>query len=134
MGKNKMSAGYLPKKYKIESIKKYTEDTSLFKIKSDMNPLPGTFFEVSLPGVGECPLESCSHDSQHLEMLTKKVGKVTTELFKLHEGDNIWIRGPYGHGFPIEKIAKKNLILVAGGTGIAPITSMISYIEKNREK
>lgn len=124
---------YLPKEYTITEIKSFTDNTKLFRVKCDMNPLPGTFFEVSIPGVGEAPIASCSHDLDHLDLLTRRVGTLTTELFKKKEGDKILIRGPYGKGFPIEKIKGKNVILVGGGTGIAPITSMIHYIEQNKK-
>ena len=125
--------GYMPKKFKIKSVKKYTNDVNLFKVKCNLSPKPGTFLEVSIPGVGECPLASCSYDNKYVELLTRNVGKVTSAMFNLDAGDSIQIRGPYGKGFPLEKLKGKNLIMVAGGTGIAPITSMINYVEKNRK-
>ena len=125
---------YQPKPYKIKSIKTYTDDVKLFKIKCDMNPAPGTFVEVSIPGIGECPLASCSHDKKYLELLTKNAGNVTSAIFNLKKGDTLLIRGPHGKGFPIEDLKNKNLILIAGGTGVAPITSMINYIEQNKDQ
>lgn len=124
---------YLPKPHKIESIKKYTPEVKLFRIKCNLNPSPGTFLEISVPGIGEAPLASCSHSKDYLELLTKNAGNVTSAMFNLKKGDNIFIRGPYGKGFPLEDLKNKNLILIAGGTGIAPITSMINYIEQNRK-
>jgi anaerobic sulfite reductase subunit B len=122
---------YEPKLHEISSVTDYTPDVKLFKIKCDLNPAPGTFVEISVPGIGECPLASCSHSKEYLEFLTKNAGNVTSAIFNLKEGDSIFIRGPYGKGFPIDELKKKNLILIAGGTGIAPITSMINYIEQN---
>jgi sulfite reductase subunit B len=124
---------YLPKPYKIESIKSYTDTVKLFKIKCNLNPAPGTFVEVSIPGIGECPLASCSHNKKYLELLTKNAGNVTSSIFNLKKYDKILIRGPHGHGFPIKDLEGKNVILIAGGTGIAPITSMINYIEQNKK-
>jgi len=124
---------YQPKPYKILSIKKFTDNVKLFKIKCDKNPAPGTFLEVSVLGIGECPLASCSHNKDYIELLTRNAGNVTKEMFNLRKDSPIFIRGPYGKGFPINDIKNKNLILIAGGTGIAPITSMINYIEQNRE-
>jgi len=123
---------YQPKSYKIESIKNYTPDVKLFKIKSNLNPAPGTFLEVSIPGIGECPLASCSHNKNYIELLTKNAGNVTSAIFNLKKSNTIFIRGPHGHGFPVNELENKNLILIAGGTGIAPITSMINYIEQNK--
>ncbi len=124
---------YLPKKHKIQSIKSYTDTVKLFRIKSTLNPTPGTFLEISIPGIGEAPLASCSHSPHHIELLTKNAGNVTQSIFNLKKNDTILIRGPHGKGFPLEKLKNKNLILIAGGTGIAPITSMINYIEQNRK-
>jgi anaerobic sulfite reductase subunit B len=124
---------YQPKPYKITSIKSYTKDIKLFRIKCNLNPAPGTFLEVSIPGIGEAPLASCSHSKDYLELLTKNAGNVTSAIFNLKKGNNIFIRGSHGKGFPLEDIKNKNLILIAGGTGIAPITSMINYIEQNKK-
>ncbi len=124
---------YQPIPHKISSIKSYTPDVKLFRIKCKLNPCPGTFLEVSIPGIGECPLASCSYNKNYLELLTKNAGNVTSAIFNLKKNDTILIRGPYGHGFSTEELKDKNLILIAGGTGIAPITSMINYIEQNRK-
>jgi anaerobic sulfite reductase subunit B len=125
---------YLPKEYKIEKIKKETEEVNLFTVKTDIDPEPGQFFQVSIPGVGECPLASCSSNSKEVDMLVRNVGTVTKKMFDLVAGDGVGIRGPYGKGFPIKKLKGKNLVLIAGGTGIAPVTSLIEYAEKNRKQ
>ena len=67
-------------------------------------------------------------------MLVRNAGGVTNALFNLKKGDSVFIRGPYGTGFPLEEIKGKNIIMIAGGTGIAPITSLINYAEQNLEK
>ncbi len=125
---------FKPEKFKISRVKNYTEDVKLFKVKNKIHPLPGQFFQVSVLGIGECPLASCSYDKNYMDILIRNAGSVTSQIFKLKTGDNIFIRGPYGKGFPVKKFENKNLILVAGGTGIAPITSLIEYVEKNRKK
>lgn len=123
---------YTPKPYLIENIESFTDDIKLFKIKCDLDPKPGQFIEVSIPGFGECPLASCSNEPQFIDMLTRKAGNVTSMIFQKQKGDTIFIRGPYGKGFPIKKLKNNNLLLIAGGTGIAPVTSLIHYIEKHR--
>jgi anaerobic sulfite reductase subunit B len=118
--------------YKITEIKNYTSDIKLFRVKCNMSPLPGEFIEASIPGIGECPLASCSYNKTYIDMLTRNAGNVTSAIFQKKTGEEIFIRGPLGKGWPLKKLKNKNLILVAGGTGLAPITSMIEYIEKNR--
>ncbi len=125
---------YTPKPYKITEIITYAEDVKLFRVKCNLNPLPGHFIQVSLLGIGECPLASCSYNKNYIDMLTRKAGNVTSALFQLRKNDKVYIRGPYGNGWPIKKIKNKNLFLIAGGTGIAPVTSLIEYIEKNRKQ
>jgi anaerobic sulfite reductase subunit B len=122
---------YLPKAYKIIKIDSINDEVKLFRIKGKLNPKPGQFLEVSLPGIGECPLASCSYNNEQLDLLVKKAGNTTAGMFQLKKDDLIYIRGPYGKGFPIEELKNKNLLLFAGGTGIAPITSLINYIEEN---
>jgi len=125
---------YVSKPYKIDKIETFTEEVKLFRVKSDLNPKPGQFLEVSIPGIGECPLASCSYSSKYIDLLIKKAGNVTSAMFRLDKNSDIFIRGPYGCGFPLKELEGKNLILVAGGTGIAPITSLIDYIEQNNKR
>lgn len=122
-----------PKACKVESIRKYTEDIRLLKVRTNMKIMPGQFFEVSVLGQGECPLASCSYDEKYSDILLRKVGNVTASIFRLEKGQEIYIRGPYGKGYEIEKLRGKDIVLVAGGTGIAPVTSLIEYITKNRK-
>ena len=119
--------------YKITEIENFTTDIKLLRVKCNINPIPGEFLEVSIPGIGECPLASCSNNLNYIDLLTRNAGNVTSAIFELKKEDNIFIRGPYGKSWPIKKLKGKNLILVAGGTGLAPITSLIEYIEKNRK-
>ena len=83
---------YLPKPHKIEDAKQVTKDVKYLKIKSGINPLPGKFFQVSIPGVGECPLASSSYDDKFLNILVRNAGNVTSRIFELDKGDDIFIR------------------------------------------
>jgi NAD(P)H-flavin reductase len=69
-----------------------------------------------------------------LELCIRRVGRVTDAIFKLKEGDWIGIRGPFGHGFPVEKLKGRDLVMVAGGLGIAPIRSLLEYVLRRREQ
>lgn len=122
-----------PKPSKIVSIKDMSSDVRLFRVRSKLNPLPGQFLQVSVIGVGECPLASCSFSGNYVDLLVRKVGRVTGGMFNLKRGDNLFIRGPYGNGYALELLKGKNLFLFAGGTGIAPVTSLIEYISGSRK-
>jgi sulfite reductase subunit B len=115
-----------------------TENEKLFRLKLLDNKYfyhdPGQFVEVSLLGIGEVPISICSapeHDNV-FEICIRSVGRVTKSLHTLYEGDRLGIRGPFGNGFPIDQLQGNDLILVAGGLGIAPMRSLINYIITNR--
>jgi dihydroorotate dehydrogenase electron transfer subunit len=106
--------------YAVTGIKeawKVAEGVKAFKIEKKFEFTPGQFVMVWLPGVGEKPFSLADRDM----LLVKKVGPFTSRLFTLSEGDTVWIRGPYGHGF--EPIGKK-VALLAGGIGIPPIYAL----------
>ncbi len=124
---------YKPSPYKIIEKSQINSEVTLLTVNCPLFPQPGQFLQVSLPGIGECPLASCSYDKQVLTLLIKNAGSVTSALSNLNSGDLVYIRGPYGRGFPLNKLKNKNLIFIAGGTGIAPVTSLIEYAEKNKE-
>lgn len=125
---------YMPQNYVIEDIEVQTSDTNLYKVKCDLNPLPGQFVEVSIPFLGECPISIASYDPEYIELLIRNVGSVTNAIFKLKKGDKIGIRGPFGRGYPMKEIEGRNILIIAGGTGVAPPVGVVKYIEKNRDK
>ncbi len=93
---------------------------------------PGQFFVFSLPGFGESvfvPTE-VTNEPYVYDIAVQKVGRVTSEFHKLKAGDTFGIRGPHGNGFDLRKIKKGNILMVAGGLGIVPIRSLVSYLTK----
>lgn len=92
----------------------------MFRLSLERGPRsdPGTFFFLRLPGVGEKPFSPAS-DLEPV-YLVRKVGPFTTALEALEPGDAIFVRGPYGKGFP-EPPVGAHVVFVAGGTGVAPI-------------
>ncbi|MFH1589442.1 MAG: FAD/NAD(P)-binding protein [archaeon] len=118
--------------YKVLDVIKQTSDNFLIRIKTNLNPQPGQFVNVSIPGIGEAPISSASYNKKQLDLNVRIVGKVTEAMCKLKKGDKIQLRGPYGKGYPMEKFKGKNLILIGGGCGVAPLRGVIEYLEKNR--
>lgn len=126
---------YLPKELKIESVKKMTEDTYLYRLKNTLKlPLPGEFVEVSIMGIGEAPISVCNYEDNYIELLIRNVGNVTNHLVNLKQKEKMLVRGPYGNGYPMDELKNNNIIIVGGGTGVAPPRSVIQYILKNRKK
>ena len=85
---------------------------------------------VSVFGVGEAPF---SISSGNIEISVRKTGNVTNALFNLKEGDEVGIRGPYGEGYPVEEFEDKDIYLISGGCGLAPIRALIERINQNRK-
>ncbi len=77
---------------------------------------PGQFAMVWLPGVNERPLSLLSHTP--VRFTVAAVGPFTRALHHLQPGDALWVRGPYGRGFPI---TGRYMVMVAGGYGVAPL-------------
>jgi NAD(P)H-flavin reductase len=64
---------------------------------------------------------------------TRIVGVVTKAMGKLKKGDILGIRGPFGNGWGVEKFVGKDIVIVAGGIGLAPLRPAIYQILSNRE-
>ncbi len=79
--------------------------------------VPGRFYFLRIPGIGEKPFSPSSVEP--LEFLVRTVGEFTKALEMARRGDGIFIRGPYGLGF--REPQERKLLLIAGGTGVAPI-------------
>jgi NAD(P)H-flavin reductase len=90
---------------------------------------PGQFLEVSIFGKGEAPISISSPSTRldTLELCVRRAGKVTDALFEMDRGAVFNIRGPYGRGFPVDKLKGHNLLLIAGGLGLAPLRSLLLY-------
>jgi sulfhydrogenase subunit gamma (sulfur reductase) len=131
-------SSYKLKKAKIVRTKKLTANESFFEIAlRDDSPLdhePGQFIMVSLLGIGEVPISVCSSPTRRdsFDLCVRAVGKVTRSLHKLKAGHEIGIRGPYGRGFPIKIFEGNDLLVIAGGLGIAPLRSLITYVLDSR--
>ena len=122
---------FLPKPYKILDIVKETDLEYTFKVENDKIPNHGQFFQVSIPRVGEAPISVSNFGDDFIEMTIRKVGTVTNVLHSLDKGDNIFLRGPYGNGFPIDQFYNKHLVIATGGTGLAPVRSIINHFHSN---
>jgi NAD(P)H-flavin reductase len=134
---------YLPEPYRL--IRRYplTDDVHFFQVRAvDMDRAlslkysPGQFMMVSSPGMGEAPFSISSTPSRPglIEFGIRRVGRITDQIFKLKENSVIGVRGPYGNGFPVDKIEGKNLIIMMGGLGAIPLRSLLQYALDNRDR
>ena len=117
---------YIPRASEILEIRRETPIDYTYRLAWPAQPAPGQFFEVSVPGLGEAPISVCDFGPGYVEMTIRKVGRVTAGIFVKAPGERLYMRGPYGHGFPLEQFDGRHLVIVAGGTGLAPVKSVIS--------
>jgi sulfhydrogenase subunit gamma (sulfur reductase) len=96
---------------------------------------PGQFAFVSAFGVGEAPfcLTSAPVRGPMLEFAVNRVGTVTSALHRLGEGDVVGVRGPFGNWFPMDEMKGKDIILLGGGIGGAPLRPVIHTLLDNRK-
>ena len=95
---------------------------------------PGQFAFISALGIGEAPFGFASTPSRGdtLEFGIAKVGSVTSALHSLEVGEIVGVRGPLGNGFPMDEMRGKNVIVMGGGIGGAPLRPVIMHILDHR--
>jgi anaerobic sulfite reductase subunit B len=127
---------YLPFLSEIKEVIKHTDVEYTFRMAFDNTAIvkPGQFFEISIPKFGEAPISVSGIGKDTLDFTIRKVGKVTNEVFENYVGDKLFLRGPYGNGFDVEKYKGKDLLIVAGGTGVSPVKGMIDYFANHPEE
>lgn len=95
---------------------------------------PGQFAFVSAFGAGEAPfgIAGTPNGDNTLEFAVQRHGAVTTELHEMGVGDHLGVRGPLGNWFPMEEFKGKDLLVLGGGIGGAPLRPIIHTILENR--
>jgi sulfhydrogenase subunit gamma (sulfur reductase) len=134
---------YQPHLARIVRIFRMVEDNYLFTLRflddaraASFRHRPGQFMMLSVPGAGEAPISISSSPTRPevIEMCVRRVGRVTDALYRLRTNDVVGLRGPYGNGFPVEVIEGNDLLLVAGGLGMAPLRSLLWYALDRRDR
>lgn len=86
----------------------------------------GQFVELSIPAIGEGPFtpSSSHYISDKLDITIMKTGFVTEYIHQAKVGDRVGLRGPYGSRYPLEKFEGKDILILGGGCGLAPLRSL----------
>lgn len=134
---------YRPWPARITAITELTATEKLFefrliddRIRDSFHHSPGQFVEVSVFGAGEAPISISSSPTKKgfIELCVRRSGRFTDALHEMQCGDIVGLRGPFGRGFPFEKMKGHDILLVAGGLGIAPLRSLINNIHDERSE
>lgn len=104
-----------------------TIKTIRFKPDEPVSFSTGQFVEITIPGIGEAPFTPSSRPAikEIMEVSVMKVGKVTEKIHELKNGDIIGVRGPMGNGYPFDYFKGKEVLVVGGGCGYAPLRSLM---------
>ncbi|MEJ2634618.1 MAG: FAD/NAD(P)-binding protein [Calditrichia bacterium] len=96
----------------------------------------GQFMQLTVPGVGEAPFtpSSSPYKPENMEITILRAGRVTEAVHDLNPGDKVGLRGPFGKGYPIDKFEGREILVVGGGVGLAPLRALLYALFHNLEK
>jgi NAD(P)H-flavin reductase len=131
----------IPVPFRVERTRRETYDTFTLELVSvegkDGFPfLPGQFNMLYPFGMGEVPISISGNpgDPRRLVHTIREVGAVTNALRKLRQGDVLGVRGPFGGSWPVQEAEGNDLVVVAGGIGLAPLRPVLYQVLSRREK
>ena len=130
---------YQPNLAEMVKIETLTEQEKLFTLYMegghDLGHRAGQFVAVSLFGIGEAPISVTSSPARNgtFELCVRDVGDVTGALHRIEPGTRVGIRGPFGNGFPVEKMRGQDLLIAPAGLGMAPLRSLIKQVLEERD-
>jgi len=120
---------YVPKSAEIVEVVTETPTIKTLVISppGGLKFAAGQFVQLTLPGVGEAPFtpSSSPHRPEKLDITILKTGAVTDMLHDCRKGQLLGVRGPFGKGYPLEKLQGKEVLVVGGGVGLAPLRALI---------
>jgi len=125
---------YKPFLSEVREVIQHTHMEYTFRMTYEGTVKPGQFFEVSIPKFGEAPISVSGISPGLIDLTIRKVGRVTDEIFEQYVGCQMMLRGPYGNGFDLDDFRHKELIIVAGGTGVSPVRGVIDYFAGNPQE
>jgi len=128
----------VPIKATIRDIMEETHDVMTYVLEAEgdafKNFAPGQFNMVGLPGAGEAPISlSAIVDDDSVHHTIRAVGRLTAYMEKLGKGGHVFLRGPYGRGWPMDEAKGKDLVIVGGGLGLAPLRPVVQTVLNDRD-
>jgi len=109
----------------ISDVVSEGKDQKSFFFKHSMECRPGQFIMVWVPGIDEKPMAVSYHSKNEFAFTCHSIGKATKAMLNMKKGDKLGIRGPYGNSFS----EKKDACVVAGGIGIASVSTLIDALK-----
>jgi len=129
----------LTQPYLVQEVGKETSDTFTLKLapedgRNGSSFQPGQFSMLWVFGVGELPISISGDPAEHdrLVYTVRSVGQATNALVTRSVGTAVGVRGPFGNGWPLEAARGRDVIVIAGGIGLAPLRPVIYEVLKHR--
>jgi NAD(P)H-flavin reductase len=126
-----MSTVTPPLPYRVAETRAETADTrslELVPLGRELLPFsPGQFAMIYVFGVGEVPISVSALRGPHggLVHTVRAVGAVSAALYDLRSGDTVGLRGPFGIGWDLDAAAGQDVLVIAGGIGLAPLRPVV---------
>jgi len=133
-----MLSVYHAVKTSLEDVIPETGNIKTFVLRPD-EPLSfsaGQFVEVTVPGLGEAPFTPSSSpaEDRQLSVTVMQAGRVTSELHSLASGATLGLRGPYGNVYPLDEFAGRDILILGGGVGMAPLRCLLYALLADRSR
>jgi NAD(P)H-flavin reductase len=127
----------VPEMYRVRSRVAETPSTVTLTLSAVAEPIaptaPGQFTMLWAVGAGEAPISLAGRHGADLIHTVRPVGDVTRALCHAAPGDLVGVRGPFGTGWDIERAVGRDVLILAGGLGVAPIRPLVQHVFEHRD-
>ena len=130
----------VPRPFNVRAIRRESYDTFTLELQSEQAGefgfAPGQFNMLYVFGVGEVPISISGDPTRPKKLVhtTREVGAVTRAMRQLKPGGALGVRGPFGSHWPVEAVTGADLVIVAGGIGLAPLRPALFHVLAHRKK
>ena len=128
-----------PRMYRVSEVQRETHDTFTLALAPGAGTRPhsfspGQFSMLWVFGAGELPISISGDPASHaaLTYTVRSVGKATKALVSSQAGDEVGVRGAFGTAWPVEEARGKDVLVVAGGIGLAPLRPVVYHVLRSR--
>jgi len=129
---------YIPIKTEVLNVYQESPTIKTFALKPEklLHFKAGQFIEMTIPGIGEAPFtpSSSPYENSKLDISIMKAGRVTERIHDLKKGEIVGLRGPYGNEYPLNEFEGKEILLVGGGVGLAPLRALFLALVHDIDK
>lgn len=136
-----LTEAMLPQPYSVQQVLKETADTFTLTLRPSNGAgasrfQPGQFSMLWVFGVGEVPISISGDPAHHHQLVytVRSVGEATQMLVNRAVDEAVGVRGPFGRGWPVKEARGRDVLIIAGGIGLAPLRPVIYEVLHNREK